>query len=74
MSVFLVQAHPLAAGPWSIGAYASSVVAALGPPSRVYGENLVYAIDPQHRTTKDAVTFEISAGRVRAVTWNWDVD
>lgn len=73
MSVVLEHAHPLANGPWSVGASASSVRAALGPPLRVFGESLVYALGPE-RPRRDTITFEADAGIVRAVSWNWEVD
>ena len=48
---------------------ADGVSKALGPPTVVLGDNLVYAL-----AARDTLTFEVQAGRVRAVTWTWDVD
>lgn len=73
MSVVLEHAHPLAGGPWAVGASAASVRAALGPPLRVFGENLVYPLG-RDRAGQDTITFETTAGIVRAVSWNWEVD
>lgn len=73
MSVILEHAHPLANGPWSVGASAAGVRAALGPPLRVFGESLVYSLNHEH-PGQDTITFEAAAGIVRAVSWTWDVD
>ncbi len=73
MSVVLVQPHPLVTGALSIGAPATQIIANVGQPNRTYGENLVYALDAK-RPAKDTITFEITSGYVRAVSWNWEVE
>lgn len=72
MSVLLVGTLPQA-GAWAVGASASELRAALGPPSRLYGENLVYTL-PSGHDGRDTLTFEVKAGVVQALSWNWDVD
>jgi hypothetical protein len=73
MSVVLVEAHPLAEGPWSLGASADSISAMLGPPARRFGDSLVYSTNPA-QPGRNTITFEVSAGVVRALSWNWEVD
>ena len=69
MSLVLEQAHPELAAAVTVGAAADGVRATLGAPTVMLGDNLVYAL-----AARDTITFEIQAGRVRAVTWTWDVD
>ena len=72
MSVLLIGAHPRA-GPWAVGARAADIRAVLGPPARVFGENLVYSLSPT-RDVRDTLTFEVNAGVVQALNWNWETD
>jgi hypothetical protein len=51
------------------GASEASVRAVLGAPATVRGPTLGYALG-----TRDTLLFELFEGRVRAVTWSWDVD
>lgn len=69
MSLVLEAAHPKLPAALGVGATADGVRASLGAPAAVLGDNLVYAL-----AARDTVTFEVQAGRVRAVTWTWDVD
>lgn len=71
MSVVLRGAHPRIALAWSVGAQAAAVRAALGAPQRQFGENLVYGL---RSGAQDSLTFEVKAGIVDALSWNWDVD
>ena len=73
MSVVLEGAHPLAAGPWAVGASAAAIRAEFGPPAREFGESMAYSLDPR-RPGRDTLTFEVGAGIVRAVSWSWDVE
>ena len=73
MSVVLEGEHPLASGPWAVGGSAARIRSVLGAPSRMYGESLVYSLDPK-RPDQDTLTFEVTAGVVHAVSWSWDVE
>ena len=69
MSLVLEEANPQLAAVVGVGAAVDGVRAALGPPTVMLGDNLVYAL-----AARDTITFEVQAGRVRAVTWTWDVE
>ena len=71
MSVLLVGAVP-GSGAWAVGASASDVRATLGAPARLFGENLVYVLPGIEQ--RDTLVFEVRAGVVQALSWNWDVD
>ena len=73
LSVVLDGEHPLAQGPWSVGASAATIHSLLGPPTKTFGEVLVYALDPK-RPDRDTLTFEVADGIVQAVTWTWEVE
>jgi hypothetical protein len=51
------------------GASEASVRELLGAPATVRGPTLGYALG-----ARDTLLFELFEGRVRAVTWSWDVD
>jgi hypothetical protein len=70
--VVLAPGLPLPA--WlSIGMEAVALRARLGVPTRERPTNLSYRVDPS-RPGGDSITFELEAGRLRAVAWNWRVD
>jgi hypothetical protein len=57
----------------AVGADPAAVLARLGPPTHQRGDSFSYLLDPS-RPAGDSITFEIEAGRVRAIAWNWKVD
>jgi len=57
----------------AVGADAAAVERRLGAPARRAGSSLGYLLDPA-RPGGDSITFEVEAGRVRAISWSWQVD
>jgi hypothetical protein len=69
MELVIDQFHPRLDARIAVGATAASVRAGLGAPSSTRGGSFGYAIGK-----RDTLTFEVWSGRIRAVTWSWDVD
>lgn len=73
MSVVVESDHPRVDAAWSVGASSAEVRSALGAPFVTRGESFSYSLSPL-RPGRDTLEFEVQAGIVRAVTWNWQVD
>jgi hypothetical protein len=69
MELVVEQPHPGLDARLAPGATEATVRAALGAPTVVRGPTLGYALG-----ARDTLVFELFGGRVRAVTWSWDVD
>jgi hypothetical protein len=69
MELVVEQPHPRLDTRLAPGATEAAVRAALGEPTIVRGPTLGYALG-----ARDTLVFELFGGRVRAVTWSWDVE
>ena len=69
MELVLEQAHPRLDARLAPGAAEATVREVLGAPTVVRGKALGYRL-----SGRDTLVFELFEGRVRAVTWSWDVD
>ncbi|MFN0186399.1 MAG: hypothetical protein ACKVQR_21510 [Aquabacterium sp.] len=71
LSVVVEDHHPLLLPPLEVGATEAAVRATLGEPAQRFGANLSYRLPGREA---DRVTFEIEAGIVRVISFNWSVD
>jgi hypothetical protein len=55
----------------SVGAPISGVRSALGPPTKIDNGNLIYDLS---EGMDDSITFKVSNGKVKSISWAWDVD
>ena len=69
MELVLEQPHPGLDARLAPGASETAVRELLGAPTLARGRALGYALSP-----RDTLVFELFEGRVRAVSWSWDVD
>jgi hypothetical protein len=69
MELVIEQPHARLDARIAPGATEASVRAVLGAPASARGPTLGYALG-----ARDTLLFELFEGRVRAVTWSWDVD